>query len=199
MRLLMSLIPFRRGFVDAVRQKPDLWAPFWICSTLIFFMTWTGNFAGYLNSVIAGTEWEPQVEKLPWGALVIYGYWLVVPLVFWGIFRWREVPITLLFCFAVFGYSLFCYIPISIVAIVALGPVQWLSWLLIMLACAYSTLTIGLSFFFVVHELDFKPGYPMVLVMMALSVGLGLSFKLYFFAFYATVPPPPLTNVTAIL
>jgi hypothetical protein len=199
MRVLMSLIPFRRGFVDAVRAKPDLWAPFWICSTLIFFMTWTGNFAAYLNSVIANTVWQPKVDLLPWGAMVVYGYWLVVPLVFWGIFRWREVPITLLFCYTVFGYSLFTYIPISIVAIVALGPIQWLSWLLIMLACAYSTITLALSFFFIIKDLDFKPGYVMVLVMAALSVGLGLSFKLYFFAFYAGPVIVPVGNTTALL
>ncbi len=76
--------------------------------------------------------------------------------------------------------------------------VQWLSWLLIMLACAYSTVTLALSFFFVVHELDFKPGYIMVLVMAALSVGLGLSFKLYFFHFYATPAVPIGGNATAV-
>lgn len=197
LRLLNSLLPFRRAFIDSMKAKPDLWAPFWICSTLIFFMTWTGNFAAYLNSVIAGTVYDAQVEKLPWGFMVVYGYWLVIPLVFWGIFRWKEVPITLIMCYAIFGYSLFVYIPISIVAIAALGPIQWLSWVLIMLACAYSTFVLVISFFFLVHEADFKAGYLMLLGMAALSVGLGLSFKLYFFAFTAdgaaTVPP---TNTT---
>jgi hypothetical protein len=187
-RVLHSLVPFRRSFVDSIKAKPDLWAPFWICSTLIFFMTWTGNFAGYLNSVINDTAWVVKVDRLPYGALVVYGYWLVIPLIFWGVFRWREVPITLLMCYAIFGYSLFCYIPISVVAIAALGPIQWLSWLLIMLACAYSTLTLAFSFFFLVHELNFKPGYIMILIMMACSVGLGLSFKLYFFAMEGAVP-----------
>ena len=196
-RLVSSLVPFRRGFVDSIKVKPDLWAPFWICSTLIFFMTWTGNFAAYLNSVINDLVYDPQVEKLPWGAMVIYGYWLVIPLIFWGIFRWKEVPIPLLVCYSIFGYSLFTYIPISIIAIAALGPIQWLSWVLIMLACAYSTLSLCFSFFFLVHENDFKPGYILILIMAALSVGLGLSFKLYFFAFEsgsAAVLPPPTTN-----
>lgn len=96
-RVLASLIPLRRGFVDMVKVNPDLWAPFWICSTLVFFMTWTGNVAVYLNMAIqgAGDSYEPSVEKLPWGALATYGYWLVVPLVFWGIFRWKDVKIPL--------------------------------------------------------------------------------------------------------
>jgi hypothetical protein len=30
-RILHSLVPFRRSFIDAIKVKPDLWAPFWIC------------------------------------------------------------------------------------------------------------------------------------------------------------------------
>lgn len=197
MRLLNSLVPFRRAFVDGVKAKPDLWAPFWICSTLIFFMTWTGNFAAYLNSVINNLPYEPQVQKLPWGAMAIYGYWLVIPLVFWAIFRYKEVPITLLMCYCIFGYSLFIYVPMSVIAIAALGPIVWLAWLLIMLACAYSTLILMLSFFYLVYDASFKPGYIMILVMGALSVGLGLSFKLYFFRFDA--PPPVAVNTTGTI
>ena len=196
LRLFNSLLPFRRPFVDSIQAKPDLWTPFWICSTLIFFMTWTGNFANYLNTVIAGAEYDVQLEKLPWGAMVVYGYWLVIPLAFWGIFRWKAVPIPLLLCYCIYGYSLFTYIPISIVAIAALGPIQWLSWLLIMLACAYSTITLCFPFFFLVREHEFKLGYILVLVMGLLSVGLGLSFKFYFFAFTPAAPLP--TNTTAV-
>lgn len=67
-----------------------------------------------------------------------------------------DVNISLLLCYCVFGYSLFVYIPVSIVAILALGPIQWLAWVLIMAACAWSTAVLGISFFFLVHEQNFK-------------------------------------------
>lgn len=62
-----------------------------------------------------------------------------------------------------------------------------------MLACAWSTLTLGISFFFIMHDERFKAGYVMVLVMMVFSVGLGLAFKLYFWDLSTPIGVPVTT------
>ena len=199
MRIFTSLWPVSKKFLDDVKGNPDLWGPFWICTTLVFFMTWTGNLASYINSYIAGTgdTWNPDVQKLPWGAMSVFGYWLVIPLIFWGIFKYKEIPISLVLMYCIWGYSLFPYIPISIVTIAALGPLVILSWVFIMLACAWSTFFLCLTFIWLIRDADWKAGYFVVLFIGLCSIGLGLSFKFYFFQF--DIKAAVIANTTTVI
>lgn len=60
-RLLRSLIPYPPTFLDLVKRNPDLYGPFWIASTLIFFITFSSHIAAYLSS---GSSYEYDVGKL---------------------------------------------------------------------------------------------------------------------------------------
>lgn len=46
-RLQASLNPFNRKFLDLYKEKPDLYGPFWILSTLVVVFTISGNLARY--------------------------------------------------------------------------------------------------------------------------------------------------------
>ena len=37
-------------FFALIKEKPDLWGPFWIATTLVFLLAVTGNFTSYLAS-----------------------------------------------------------------------------------------------------------------------------------------------------
>jgi protein YIPF1/2 len=47
-RLLTSLIPFNRKFFNIYKEKPDLYGPLWILTTLIIVLSIAGNFSRYL-------------------------------------------------------------------------------------------------------------------------------------------------------
>lgn len=51
-RLLMSLNPFKGSLSAILKDKPDLYGPFWIYTTLIFLLSATGNFSSYLSNKV---------------------------------------------------------------------------------------------------------------------------------------------------
>lgn len=119
-RIKGSLLP-RPGhsFVrHRLRNRPDLYGPFWICATLAFVLAVTGN----LTLVLAqrrdpSIHYSPQFHKVTVAGITIYCYAWLVPLALWGFLRWRKAvrervgPYTFLETVCVYGYSLFVFIP----------------------------------------------------------------------------------------
>lgn len=48
-RAFNSLIPFNPTFHNISKERPDLYGPFWIYTTLIFLIAATGEITSYLN------------------------------------------------------------------------------------------------------------------------------------------------------
>lgn len=48
------------------------------------------------------------------GAGTIYGYLSLAPIILWAIFKWLEIPVTLLQNVCIYGYSLFVFLPVSV-------------------------------------------------------------------------------------
>jgi len=46
-RLLTSLIPFNKRFYAEYKEKPDLYGPLWIYTTLIIMLAIAGNLSRY--------------------------------------------------------------------------------------------------------------------------------------------------------
>ncbi len=51
-KFLQSLIPLRKGFNQLAEDKPDLYGPFWIYTTLIFIVVVTSNISAFLNVIM---------------------------------------------------------------------------------------------------------------------------------------------------
>ncbi|XP_008055747.1 protein YIPF2 isoform X1 [Carlito syrichta] len=122
-RIKGSLLP-RPGhnFVQHhLRNRPDLYGPFWICATLAFVLAVTGN----LTLVLAqrrdpSIHYSPQFHKVTVAGIAIYCYAWLVPLALWGFLRWRQGirermgPYTFLETVCIYGYSLFVFIPMVV-------------------------------------------------------------------------------------
>lgn len=57
-RLVNSLIPFSRNFITMYSEKPDLYGPFWITTTLIVILTLVGNLARYFQMRINDADMD---------------------------------------------------------------------------------------------------------------------------------------------
>ncbi|KAJ0763748.1 putative Yip1 domain, protein Yip5/YIPF1/YIPF2 [Helianthus annuus] len=108
-RIKDSLLPFNGSFNEKTASNPDLYGPFWICTTLIFVAASIGTFVTYLAHKLQHKEWNYDINLVTWSAGVFYGYVLVVPLCLYVILKYFSAPSTLVQLFCLYGYSLFVF------------------------------------------------------------------------------------------
>ena len=112
-------------------MRPDMYGPFWLCTTLVFVMAAAGNLGSLLSFV--PTE-DKQVftynfSKLTVATSVLYGYCLVVPIAGWGASKvMLAEPFSLLELICIYGYSLAVYIPAAMLCVL---PMEFLRWVFI--------------------------------------------------------------------
>jgi hypothetical protein len=180
-RIIRSLVPFSYKFMDSVAQNPDLWGPFWIATTLIFAIAAASNFASWLDNKEA---FSYDFETVSVGAGTIYGYVSLAPIILWAIFKWLEIPVTLLQNVCIYGYSLFVFLPVAGLCIL---PFEWLRWTLICSAAALSITFLLMNFSAPIAQNKYEgPRKPMIVAGLLTVIGLAhfglaLAFKLYFF------------------
>ncbi|XP_052044856.1 protein YIPF2 isoform X2 [Apodemus sylvaticus] len=194
-RIIGSLLPHPgHNFVrHHLRNRPDLYGPFWICATLAFVLAVTGN----LTLVLAqrrdpSIHYSPQFHKVTIAGIAIYCYAWLVPLALWGFLRWRQGTrermglYTFLETVCVYGYSLFVFIPTVVLWLI---PVQWLQWLFGVLALTLSAAGLVFTLWPVVREDTRLVAAALLSIVVLLHALLALGCKLYFFQ------PLPLDHV----
>ncbi|KMZ56484.1 Yip1-domain-containing protein [Zostera marina] len=130
-RIKDSLFPFKGSFNEKTSEHPDLYGPFWICTTLIFVAAAIGTFVTYLAQKLHHKEWEYDINLVTWSAGLFYGYATVVPLGLYVILKYFSAPAGLVQLFCLYGYSLFVFIPALCLSIV---PGEIFRWILVGIA-----------------------------------------------------------------
>ncbi|XP_067000739.2 protein YIPF1 [Anabrus simplex] len=179
-RILWSMIP-RPGvsyLQHHIKPKPDLYGPFWICTTLIFTIAISGNLANYLQTAGKNYVWRYNFHIVTYAATAIYTYAWLVPMLLWGFLRWRggqDTRMTFLEILCVYGYSLAIYIPVSVLWVI---QIEWLRWLLVGAGAALSGSVLLMTFWPAI------PSEQRCLVLagiLGLHLLLAAGFLLYFF------------------
>ncbi|KAJ6682976.1 hypothetical protein OIU74_021101 [Salix koriyanagi] len=67
-RIKDSLFPFRGTFTEKTANNPDLYGPFWICTTLIFVAASIGTFVTYIAHKLQKKEWNYDINLVTWSA-----------------------------------------------------------------------------------------------------------------------------------
>ncbi|KAG8546721.1 hypothetical protein GDO81_029923 [Engystomops pustulosus] len=117
-------------------------------------------------------------------ATAVYAYAWLVPLALWGFLSWRHskvmsmVSYSFLEIVCVYGYSLFIYIPTSILWIV---HSEILRWVLMSLAMCLSGAVLMLTFWPAVREDNRKIAISTLVAIMILHVLLAVGCGQYFF------------------
>nr|KYP74341.1 Protein YIPF1 isogeny [Cajanus cajan] len=125
-RIKDSLYPFNGTFNEKTASNPDLYGPFWICTTLIFVAASIGTFVTYLSHKLKHQEWNYDINLVTWSAGLFYGYVTIVPLGLYLILKYFSVPSGLVQLLCLYGYSLFVFIPALCMSVVPWEIFRWL-------------------------------------------------------------------------
>lgn len=187
-RIIGSVLPWpRKNFVHVyLRRNPDLYGPFWICTTLVFAIAISGNISTFLvNLGKPNYKYTPEFRKVTIAATAIFSYAWLVPLALWGVLLWRSNKVMNLVSYSfmeivcVYGYSLAVYIPAVIIWIL---PFMWLQWLSIVVALCLSGSVLVLTFWPTVRDDHPKVYISILSAIVTFNVLLAVGCKMYFFS-----------------
>ncbi|XP_003964362.1 protein YIPF2 isoform X1 [Takifugu rubripes] len=192
----MMPLPGRNFVKHHLRNNPDLYGPFWICVTLVFSVAIGGNLSTFLSERgNPSYHYRPQFHRVSIAAVVIFLYAWLVPVCLWGFLTWRQGAerqiggYSFLETMCVYGYSLFIYIPTSVLWII---PFEWLHWTLIVIAILISGSVLVLTFWPVVRDDTKVVAMATLATIVLLHTLLAIGCKLYFFqTAVATLGPVP--------
>ncbi|KAI6645927.1 Protein YIPF1-like [Oopsacas minuta] len=207
-RILSSMIPNRKGFIDVISSNPDLYGPLWVCITLIVTASMSGNIAKYFGNY-GHSSWTFQFEEVTSLATILFVYTWIVPIVLWGVLAWRVGQSNTHSVFSMitlYGYSLSIYIPVSILWTVLIRFIT-IQWIITLLAAVLSGAVLAISFWPVIKRDRQKIAYGVIGAILLLHILLAVGFQLYFFRSVSssshpqqTILPTPFVtdNVNAI-
>uniref|UniRef100_A0A3Q3X340 Protein YIPF n=1 Tax=Mola mola TaxID=94237 RepID=A0A3Q3X340_MOLML len=174
-------LPGRNFIKHHLRNNPDLYGPFWICVTLVFSVAISGNLSTFLSEKgNPSFHYTPQFHRVTIAAVVIFMYAWLVPFGLWGFLTWRQGAerqiggYSFLETVCVYGYSLFIYIPTSVLWIISF---EWLRWTLILVAILISGSVLVLTFWPVVRDDTKVMAVATIVAIVALHTLLAIGCK----------------------
>ncbi|KAJ4867096.1 Integral membrane Yip1 family protein [Raphanus sativus] len=176
-RLKESLFPFRGTFTEKTADKPDLYGPFWICTTLIFVAASIGTFVTYVAHKWKKQEWNYDINLVTWSAGVFYGYVTLVPLALYVVLKYFSAPSGLVQLFCLYGYSLFIFIPALCLSVV---PVEIFRWVIAGVAGFMSATFVALNLKAHINSAG-ERSILIIASIFLLQLGLAVVLKLYLF------------------
>ncbi|KIY49871.1 Yip1-domain-containing protein [Fistulina hepatica ATCC 64428] len=172
--------------------------PFWTLTTLICTLYLSSSLAASIAAYLSadGAAYEYDFGLLSRAVVLVYAYGLGLPVLFWLALRYVGVgawgPVEAL---ALWGYSQFVWIPVSILCVI---PVAVVRWALVGVAFAMSTWFLVANVYPVLAQAEAKAVRLSVVVVVALQAALALCFMLMFFGYYVTGNIGPDVDITQV-
>jgi hypothetical protein len=184
-RIAFSSVPLSDKFFEKINHNPDLYGPTWISSTVVFMLAATGNFADWINfaaqnGMQSSYAWTYDFTKMTFGATIVYGYASLIPFLVYLALRYAGARTSLVDLLCLYGYSLFIYVPASILCI---PPSPVVQWIFVALAALASTAFLVRSLRFVLRrdQCNQRIGSLVIGAAALLSVAFAVTLKLFLF------------------
>lgn len=176
------------AFTATTERQPDIYGPFWICTTLWVTLAIVGN-------IMSRLAYNKRVRELPTGTpalgpwsydftvasvacFTVYAFCGLMPLCVWGLMLWKAVPAGLIDVLCLYGYSMFTFL---LAAILCAFPSDGFQWAACIICGLWSLLYLFANFWKLWRQTLEKAWFVGVVAFVAFAhVGLFLAFKLYF-------------------
>lgn len=134
---------FRNEVLGVMRTEttkgPDLYGPFWVTMTLVFFLAVTSNLAAYLHSNNL-QEYEYDITHLIRAMSVLTSFAFGVPTLFWlGTQCLGMQALCLADWVCLYGYSLVPYVPATLLCLI---PSEVSLWIVLLITTSISCLLV---------------------------------------------------------
>lgn len=177
-RLLTSLIPFNRSFYAMYKEKPDLYGPFWIYTTLVIVLTIAGNFSRYLQS----GPFTYNFHYIPIATAVVFGVGLGLPFALKLLMKFMGADFfsgTFTEIMGIYGYSFTSFL---ITAFVCAVPINGLQWAFVVYSAVTSTGFLMVTYWNDLQQaLEPKRRLIVIGFISGVQIMFLLIFKFYFF------------------
>ena len=112
MRMLDSMLCIPQPvFLEKHGERPDLYGPFWISTTIVFLIAVVSNYIGWYNhgskSGEATAAWKYDTDKVTYAGILFYGYVGAIGFAIWATLRWFKAPTSLAQIWCVYGTCIF--------------------------------------------------------------------------------------------
>ena len=173
-RIIESFKPINNSFFNIANDKPDLYGPFWIYTTLIYVMAAGGALSYYF------TDYKNNYFQsfVPVAGSFLYSFGFGFPLVLWLCFKFFNIKTKYMTLVCLYGYSLTCFIPVLIIC--AFG-FNWIQWLFLTYAISNSTAFLLINLWNIIKGQEDKKKYIILGIIGASQFIFYLTLKLYFF------------------
>ncbi|KAJ7087976.1 hypothetical protein B0H15DRAFT_841963 [Mycena belliarum] len=194
-RCYSTLLPTSSDFLSTHLNPADLYGPFWTLTTLIFTLFLSSSLGASISAYLsaAGTQYDYDFGLLSIAVTLVYSYGLALPVLLWvalrylGVGEWSVVEAV-----AVWGYAMFVWIPVSILAVI---PVPLVRWVLVGAAFGLSGHFLVRNIYPILSSAEAKSTRLLIILIAALHAGLALTFKVLFFNYYVVPPKGPVIDI----
>lgn len=151
-RLFKSIVFCGGAFYGSNRSdknnKPDLYGPFWIVTTIVLVMGVVGTFTR--------NHGDLDIKRVSYAALTFYIGWLLPSFILYWFLRWFNAKRGMSNIMSLYGYSFFIYIPCAIFTLI---PIPNIDIITISIACGVSTLFVvkNVYCYFIMEEEHYSP------------------------------------------
>ena len=114
---------------------PDLYAPYWILTTLVCVLTISGNTANYIT--LGSESFSANLSLLVSCSSLVYLLALAVPFAAYCLFKHADSQVKFLSLLSLYCYSYLVFIPAVLVAALDIG---WAQWVILLIASCWSFL-----------------------------------------------------------
>ena len=182
-RIISSFKPIKEDFIKIAEDKPDLYGPFWIYTTLIYVIAAGGALSYYFTNS-ANNYFQMFV---PVAGSILYSFGFGFPLVLWLCMKFFNISMKYVSLICLYGYSLFCLIPVLIICSTGFG---WIQWIFLTYAIVNSTAFVLINLWSKIKTLEDKNKYIFLGIFIGGQLILFLILKFYFFgSFKGNVAP----------